>query len=184
MASAITPRPENPLAELLQPARWIRAVGVWQIIGGAAAAMTWLDLYRRLDDHQFLSDLILLLAIFVALASILRGIGLVKRRTEAVVPSLFVQALQLVGFSTGDLVYQLTLGPYFDVTILWWHRLSVIAGFAPRLTVRFNVGSVGEAGVAIDLFACFCFWMLLWYEQPPATGGTMPIVPSDDNPHR
>ena len=70
----------------------------------------------------------------IALASILLGVGLVKRYDEAVVPSLFVQALQLVGFSTGGLVYQLTLGPYFDITILWWHSFQVIAGFAPRLT--------------------------------------------------
>ena len=167
MTTAASPRPESPLAELFHPAKWIRTVGVWQIVGGAAAGVTWLDLYRRLQEHEFLSDLILLFAIFIALASILLGVGLVKRRTEAVVPSLFVQALQLVGFSTGDLVYQFTLGPYFDVMILWWHRFEVIAGIQPRLTVRFNVGSAGEAGVAIDLLACFCFWILLWYEPPP-----------------
>ena len=171
MASVITPRPENPLAELLHPARWIRAVGVWQILGGIAATMTWVDVYRRISEHYFLSDLILQLAIFIALASIGLGVGLVKRRAEVVVPSLFVQALQLVGFSTGDVVYQFTLGPYLDVMVLWWHRLSVIAGFAPRLTVRFNVQPASEAGVAIDLFACFCFWMLLWYEHPPPTAG-------------
>ena len=177
MATAISSRPDSPLAELLHPARWIRAVGVWQIIGGAAAAATWLDVYGRLPDHEFMSDLILLLAIFIALVSILLGIGLVKRRAEAVIPSLFVQALQLVGFSTGDLVYQLTLGPFFDVTILWWHRLSVIAGFQPQLMLRFNVQPVSEAGVAIDLFACFCFWMLLWYEPPPAAPDARDSVP-------
>jgi hypothetical protein len=177
MASAITPRPENPLAELLQPARWIRAVGVWQILGGIAGAMTWFGVYRRISEHYFLSDLILLLAIFIALASILLGVGLVKRRAGAVVPSLFVQALQLVGFSTGDLVYQFTLGPYFDVMILWWHRLSIIAGFAPRLTLRVNVQAAGEAGVAIDLFACFCFWMLLWYEPTPAADEARGAIP-------
>ena len=184
MASAISPRPDSPLAESLHPTRWIRAGGVWQILGGAAAAMTWFDLYRRLPDHEFTSDLILLLAIFIALASVLLGIGLVKRRAEAMVPSLFVQALQLVSFSTGDLVYQLTLGPYFDVTIFWWHRLWVIAGFQPRLTLRFNVQPAGDAGVAIDLFACFCFWMLLWYEHPSTTAGTISTPPNDDNPHR
>ena len=96
----------------MHPTRWIRTVGVWQIIGGAVAAITWLDLYRLLPEHRFTSDLILLLAILIAVASILLGAGLVKRRPEAVVPSLFVQALQLVGFSTGNLIYQLTLGPY------------------------------------------------------------------------
>lgn len=172
MTSATSPRPDSPLAELLHPAKWIRAVGVWQIIGGVAASITWLDLYRRLPDHEFGSDLILLLAIFVALASILLGIALIKRRAEAVVPSLFVHSLQLIGFSTGDVIYQLTLGPYFDVTILWWHRLSVIAGIQPRLTLGFNVQPAGEAGVAIDLLACFCFWTLLWYE--PNSGNPAP----------
>jgi hypothetical protein len=154
----------------MHPTRWIRTVGVWQIIGGAAAAISWLDLYRRLPEHQFTSDLILLFAIFIALASILLGAGLVKNRTEAVGPSLIVQAMQLVGFSTGDIVYQLTLGPYFDVTILWWRTLNVIVGFQPRLTVRWNIQPAAQAGVAIDLLACFCFWTLLWYEPMPATG--------------
>lgn len=168
MTSSASPRPESRLARLLQPAKWIRAVGVWQIVGGAVAAITWLDLYRQLPQHALLTDVILLLAIFIALASILLGVALVKRRAGAVVPSLLIQGLQLVGFSTGSLIYQLRLGPYFDVTILSWHRFAVIAGFRPQLTLRFNVQSAGEAGIAIDLVACFCFWMLLRYERPAA----------------
>lgn len=167
----------SPLAVLMHPARWIRTVGVWQILGGAAAAITWLDVYRRIPDHEFASDLILLFAILIALVSILLGVGLVKRWPDAVLPSLFVQALQLVGFSTGDFVYQFTLGPYFDVTILWWHRLEVIAGFQSRLTLRWNVPPAAQAGVAIDLLACFCFWTLLWYEEPKQSNVAPPVVP-------
>lgn len=157
----------------MHPARWIRTVGVWQILGGAVAAITWLDLYRRLPEHQFASDLFHLLAILIALVSILLGAGLVKRRPEAVVPSLIVQALQLVGFSTGDLVYQLTLGPYFDVTILWWYRVQVIAGFQSRWTLGWNVQPPAPAGVAINLLACFCFWTLLWYEPESGMDGAI-----------
>ena len=172
MASPADLKSPSPLAVLMHPTRWIRTVGVWQILGGAAAAITWLDLYRRIPDHEFTSDLILLFAILIAVVSILLGVGLVKRRTEAVVPSLFVQALQLVGFSTGNFVYQLTFGPYFDLTLLWWYRISVIAGFQSRLTLRWNVQPSAQAGVAIDLLACFCFWTLLWYEVPTDHGST------------
>lgn len=163
----------------MHPPRWIRTVGVWQILGGVAAAITWLDLYRRLPEHQFTSDLILLFAILIALTAILLGAGLVKRRPEAVLPSLFVQAVQLVGFSTGDFVYQLTLGPYFDLTILWWYRLQVIAGFQSRLTLRWNVPPAAQPGVAINLLACFCFWTLLWYEPETATIGVTLPMPSN-----
>ncbi|HKN69263.1 MAG TPA: hypothetical protein VJW73_23450 [Gemmatimonadaceae bacterium] len=169
MATLISPRPPSRLAVLMHPARWIRTVGVWQILGGVAAAITWLDLYRRIPAHAVTSDVILLLAVLIALISILLGAGLVKRRPEAVMPSLFLQALQLVGFSTGNFLYQFTLGPYFDVTIVWWHSFAVVAGFQSRLSLRWNLPPSAEAGVAIDLLACFCFWTLLWYEPVPAT---------------
>jgi len=130
MASGAYSNSDSPLAELMHSTRWIRAVGGWQILGGAAAAMTWLDLYRRIPDHQFTSD-----------------------------------------------------GPYFDLTLLWWYRIWVIAGFQSRLTLRWNVQPTAQAGVAIDLLACFCFWTLLWYEQPkvhdPATSAAAdPLPPS------
>jgi hypothetical protein len=159
--------PQAGLAALTDTARWIRFVGGWQIIGGAAAAVTWLDGFARLPEKGLIVDAIFLFMIGVAIMSIVAGIGLVKERKAAILPSLLVQGLQVVGFSLGDFVYQIRLGPYIDLLMVWTQGLSITGGFRAAFTLSWPVSPPAATGAAVNLLACFCFWTVLWYEPPP-----------------
>jgi hypothetical protein len=144
-------------------------VGLWQIAGGAIAVLAWLDLLHRLDNASLGTDVLFALSFSIAFLSIGAGYGLVKARWGAIVPSLVVQVVQIIGFSLGDSGYQLTLGPYLDLTIIWTRGVSIAAGFQPRLTLWWGHASELPTGVAVNLLACFCIYTLLWFEPPVPT---------------
>ena len=144
--------------------RWLRVIAVWQMIGGAIAAVTFLDAVRTVPEHQTVAVALVLLGAAAAVGAALAGFGLFRGRPGALVPSLVAQGLQLVGFNLGTTVFQLTLGPYLYATILWGERASLQVGFMPKLLVRFGLEASGTGAVAINLLACWCFWRLLWAE--------------------
>ena len=175
---------QTGLASLTDTARWIRFVGGWQIIGGAAAAITWIDFFARLPEKGATVDAIFLFMMGLAITSIVAGIGLVKERRAAIVPSLLVQGLQVVGFSLGDLIYELHLGPYFDLLMIWTKGISITGGFRAEFTLRWPVSPAAATGAAVNLLACFCFWTVLWYEpraqlRPNATS----LTPGSPSPN-
>ncbi len=148
-------------------------IGVWQIGGGVISAVTFLD---GVSAQRGSAALALLLAfVGVALGSVLAGYGLYTGRAGAQIPSLIIQGLQLIGFNLGTSVFQLTLGPYVYLTLLWGARFSLDAGFMPTGILRWAIAPPEPTGVAINLLACWCFWRLLWIEphqmrnpEPPA----------------
>ena len=159
--------------------RWIRIIAVWQMVGGALAAVTFLDAVRAVPAHQPISLALVLLGSVVAGGAALAGWGLYRGRPEALVPSLVAQGLQVLGFNLGTGVYQLTLGPYLYATIVWGQRASSDVGFMPRLLVQFGRGPTGAGAAAINLLACWCFWRLLWAEpEHVRAAAPAPVAPS------
>lgn len=157
LASAGTPR-----------SRGLVAVGVWQLATGAIAAVSWLTLATRMRTDSPGLDLIVAGGVLLALLSLGAGYGLVRRRPGAVLPSLCVQALQIVGFTTGPILYQLTLGPYVDLTILWGQRVALIAGFQPRLSLAVNPHAIAPTGFAVNLLACILLLAVLFFAPEDA----------------
>ena len=90
---------------------WVRAIGFWQLIGGAITAVTVLDALRGVlsADGRAVTGAIALSACGL---SVLASYALVKQNRAGLVPSILVWLLQLVAFSHGRIGFQLTLGPY------------------------------------------------------------------------
>ena len=164
-------------------ARWIRTIGVWQMAGGAIAAVSFLDAVRTVPANHPLSVALLLLGSGVAAGAAVAGFGLYRGRPGALIPSLVAQGLQAIGFNIGTGVYQLTLGPYAYAAIVWGQRASINIGFMPRLLVRFGSGPTGAGAVAINLLACWCFWRLLWSEPEQIRAAALAVSESHVDPN-
>ena len=156
--------------------RWIGTIAVWQIFGGALSLAAFLDSLRLPSNAPGLRGFVVTGGIIVALFAIVSGLRLRHRRTEAIYQSLIIQALQLVGFSSGSTVLQLTLGPYVYLTMLWGQRFSFEFGVRPSLQFHLNGAGTFPAGVALNLLALFCFARLLFWELP--TAPDLPAAPS------
>lgn len=139
----------------------IRPLGLWEIVSGAIAFLSWGNLAVSMRRDSPGLTLIVIGGILFAILSIIGGIGLARRSSSGILLSMCVQALQVVGFTTGNLIYQLALGPYLAVTILWGHRVSLLLGYQPRLTLALNPLSAGPNGIAINLIACVLLGLVL-----------------------
>ncbi len=144
-------------------ARAMRIIGVWQMAGGIFAAVSFLDAVRLLPRHQPTLVVLVIVAIGLSLGTAAAGYGLFRRKPGALAPSLVAQGLQLVGFGIGTWSYQLTLGPYVYLTMIWGQRFGLETGFMPRFTLYWATPGV-PAGAAVNLLACWCFWKVLWAE--------------------
>ena len=144
--------------------RLMQTIGVWQMAGGAISAVTFLEAASAASGRNHVALALVLAALAAALGSVLAGYGLYRGHAGALGPSLVVQGLQLIGFNLGTTVYQLTLGPYFYLTMLWGQKFAFQVGFMPNFMLRWAVPPGESTGVAINLLACWCFWKILWTE--------------------
>lgn len=145
------------------PSLLVRLLGVWEIVTGLVAAASWAQLAISMRRDSLGLALIVIGGSLFALFSIAAGIGLVRLRPTGVMASLCVQALQVVGFASGNIVYQLMQGPYLDVTLIWRQRIAILLGIQPRLTLALNPERTGPGGIAVNLIACVLLWIVLAY---------------------
>lgn len=160
----------------------VRVVGVWQMLGGAIAAMSWLLAVMRLSIGSWRGGLIIVGGIALAVLSFIAGYGLLRRNSTAILLSLCIQALQVVGLGKGNFIYQLAMGPYVDVTIFWWHRLSLLLGFQTRLSLRALPVTYAPDVVAINLFACACLLIVLRYGARESDASAVPTGGTPSTP--
>jgi hypothetical protein len=146
----------------------VRLLGLWEIIGGAIALASWAGLAITMRRDSPGLALIVIGGIVFALFSIGAGIGLARLRPTGVLASLCVQALQIVGFSDGNIIYQLAQGPYLDLTLIWRQRFSVLLGYQPRLTLALNLHSTGHEGMGINLIAAVLLAIVLGFRADKA----------------
>ena len=146
-------QPSTSRHRFVPPLVLVRLLGLWEIVSGVMALASWSLLVVAMRRDSPGLTLIVVGGILFALLTIAAGIGLARRTSTGILLSICVQALQVVGFSTGNVIYQLALGPYLDVSILWGHRVTVLLGYQPRLTLALNPLSAGPNGIAINLIA-------------------------------
>ena len=146
---------------------WLILIGVWETVFGAIALFSWIELAVHMRRDSIGLIFIVIGGILFSILSIAAGIGLLRRRRSAILPSMCVQALQVVGVTAGSVVYQLTLGPFLDLTILWGYRVSLFLGYQPRLSLAVNTRAVAPTGLAINLIACALLLLVLASEPTP-----------------
>ena len=162
---------------------WLKLIGAWQIIGGIYSAITFLDTVPALG---ITADRRVVLATFllaICALSILAGRALLAGSQAGLRASLLVQGIQLAGASTGATAFQLTLGPYVYLAMIWGERLGLDFGFAPRFLWFTNATDAPPAGVVINLLALFFGWKLLRHEpavaaSPPDSGAPESSMPT------
>lgn len=170
------------LADFPKADRWVAAIAAWQVFGGAFSLVVFVDAMRRPTAAPGLRGVIATFGIIIALFAVLSGLRLRKRRTGAIHQALVVQGLQLIGFSTGSTMMQLTLGPYVYLTLMWGRRYAIDLGIRP--TLEFHLGGAGTlpAGIAINLLAFACFMRLLFWELPTTPAAPVVSVPTPSDP--
>lgn len=140
---------------------WLILLGLWEIAFGAAAIISWIELAIQMRRDSVGLVLIVIGGVLFSVLSLAAGIGLLRRKPSAVLPSACVQALQIVGVSSGSIVYQLTLGPFLNLMIIWGYRVSLFLGYQPRLSLAVNTRAVAPTGLAINLIACLLLFAVL-----------------------
>src|SRR5690348_2435676 len=150
------------------PALLVRLLGLWEIVSGAIAAASWVVLAIGMRRDSLGLVLIVTGGLLFGLFSVGAGIGPRRLKPTGVMASLCVQALQVVGFTDGEIVYQLMQGPYLDVTLIWRQRFAILLGYQPRLTLALNPVRSGHGGIALNLIACVLLAIVLAY-RPETT---------------
>ena len=140
---------------------WRIFVGLWEIAFGILAIGSWIELAIHMRRDSVGLVLIVIGGVLFSVLSLASGVGLLRGKTSAVLPSACVQALQIVGVSSGSIVYQLTLGPFLNLMIIWGYRVSLFLGYQPRLSLAVNTRAVAPTGLAINLVACLLLLAVL-----------------------
>lgn len=147
--------------------RWLRRIGVWQMMGGALSVVGFLDGLTRLPSVGGRSGVIVGVGVGLGTLAIIAGRALYQMRAVAIRPSLLIQAVQLVGFATSTSLVQLTLGPYVYLTLRSDNGVSLQAGFMPQLQFHMDTTYDIAPGIAINCLALYCFIRLLYTELRP-----------------
>lgn len=140
---------------------WLILIGLWEIVFGAIATVDWIQLALHMRRDSLGLVLIVIGGLVFSLVSIAAGIGLMRRRASAILPSACIQALQIIGVSSGSIVYELTMGPFLSLTILWGYRVSLFLGYQQRLSLLVTRRAIAPTGIAINLIACLLLWLVL-----------------------
>ncbi len=141
---------------------WLKAIAVWQMLGGAIGAATFLAVIAPLNAPIGTRLVLLAVLIPICLLSGVAGWGLLKARRWARGPSLLVQGLQLFGVGTTGFMARLCLGPYVYFYVINGTG-GIEAGFSPQANLYWRQPPMAPH-LVVNLLAAVCIVMLLRWE--------------------
>ena len=144
---------------------WIRIIGIWQMVSGAIAGITFLDAMPRIVSDLEWRVSILAVVIPICGLSILAGYALYQGRRAGRTPSLIVQVVQLVGIGVGPKAIRLVLGPYVLIGLIPHEWIGVSVGWQSQL--HLHLGSQSP-GFYLNVLALVCIWYLA-FEWPASS---------------
>jgi len=149
----------------LKERSWLKAIALWQITGGAAGGVMFLDAVPRLQlptDSKWT-----LLGIFVPICvfSVVTGWALLHGRAAARVPSIILHAVQLLGVGTTHFTFRLVLGPFLYLYVTR-STFGINAGFQPEMRWHTSGPMPYEPHVVINLLSLTCIVLLIRWRYP------------------
>ena len=145
------------LAAKLKAVRWLRVIGIWEMVGGVWGLLVLLQSVPMLREKGD-SPIIIGLFFGFSAASFAAGMNLIRGEPFGRKLSLIVQGMQILNLRSLAIGWQAILGPF---ALLWWDGASGV-GLQLGATAQLFFASPDRVTlIALTLIACVFFLLLV-----------------------